>query len=218
MSSVFGKWFKLPSLAERLRSAGVREDVVLAAEATAYGRNTDRALPALAERLSPDELMLKLVEGRHGGPYGLFAVTSARVIFLPAVDGRGLSVDVPLRAVSAVQWRMHRGLGVVEFSSSVDPVSDRGAHPEVVPGQVVVDKILGNQAEAIATRIEQSGAGGGYRSDPAADRDPLEVLAELRGAARRGSDQRRGVSRAQAGAVSRDLIREFERCHLIGEI
>ncbi len=175
MSSAFGKWFKLPSLGERLRDRGVREDVVAAAETTAYGRNTDRALPALGALLSPDEIMLKLVEGRAAGHYGIFAVTSIRVVFLPLAEGRGLVLDVPLAQVSEVSWHMHRGLGVVQFAAE----SLAGVHPEHPVGRVSVDKILGNQAEAIATRIQQAVVRPEHRPLDR-DRDPLEVLAELR--------------------------------------
>ncbi len=175
MTSAFGKWFKMPSLGERLRDRGVREDVVAAAETTAYGRNTDRALPALAALLSPDEIMLKLVEGRTGGQYGIFAVTSTRVLFLPATEGRGFALDVPLADVSEVGWHMHRGLGVVEFGAA----SLADGHPERPVGRVTVDKILGNQAEAIATRIQQALVRPEHRTLDR-DRDPLEVLAELR--------------------------------------
>ena len=152
-----------------------------AAERTAYGRQTDRALPALAGALTPDELMLQLVEGRlRRASTALFAVTSARVVFLPASRRAGpLGLDVPLRAVSAVQLAHAPRARRRRFSSSVDPVSDRGAHPSG-SRSVVVDKILGNQAEAIATRIEQAVGRRRLPSDLAADRDPLEVLAELR--------------------------------------
>ena len=84
MTGSWGKWLRIPSLAERLRAKGVREDVIAAAERTAFGRQTDRALPALNDVLTKSEGVIQLVEGRHHGVYGLLVLTSRRLVFLPA--------------------------------------------------------------------------------------------------------------------------------------
>jgi predicted component of type VI protein secretion system len=165
MTGSWSKWLRIPSLAERLRAQGVREDVIAAAERTAFGRQTDRALPALNDLLTKSEGVIRLVEGRHHGAYGLLVLTSRRLVFLPAESARdGQTFMVDLSDVLTVDWQIHRGLGVVEVSAGSGPF--------------IVDKILGNQAESIATGTRQ--AMSPPPDGPAAHRDPLEQLAELR--------------------------------------
>ena len=165
MTGSWSKWLRIPSLADRLRAQGVREDVIAAATRTAFGRQTDRALPALNEVLTKSEGVIQLVEGRHHGTYGLLVLTSRRLVFLPAESARdGQTVAVDLSDVLTVDWQIHRGLGVVEVTTGSGPF--------------MVDKILGNQAESITTGTRQ--AMSPPPDGPAAHRDPLEQLAELR--------------------------------------
>src|SRR6476661_2530518 len=114
MTGPLSKWFKIPSLAERLRSQGVREDVVQAAERTAFGRQADQGLPAMAALLNDSEGVVALVEGRHNGPTGLLVLTSRRLLFAPKAADRLTSTSVDLSDVVSVSWRKHRGLGVLE--------------------------------------------------------------------------------------------------------
>ncbi len=164
MTGSWGKWLRIPSLAERLRAQGVREDVIQAAERTAFGSQTDRALPALDEVLTESEGVIQLVEGRQHSSYGLLVLTSRRLVFLPAETSRHEVSTVDLSDVLSLDWRIHRGLGVVDVTTG--------------SGRFVVDKILGNQAESITNSTRQ--AMSPPPDGPAAHRDPLEQLAELR--------------------------------------
>jgi hypothetical protein len=164
MGSPLSKWFKIPSLAERLRSAGVREDLVQAAERTAFSRQTDREIPDVADQLSADEAVISIVEGRHARLTGLLVLTSRRLLFAPKGADPSAGTAIELADVLSVNSRMHRGLGVLEVATS--------------HGEVVVDQILGNQADRLATSIGQ--AASPPPDGPAAHRDPIEELAELR--------------------------------------
>ena len=84
MSNPISKWFKLPTLAERLRAQGIRDDVVQAAERTAFGRQSDRGIPAMAALLNDDEGVIQLVEARYAGATGLLVLTTRRLLFAPS--------------------------------------------------------------------------------------------------------------------------------------
>lgn len=164
MSGPLSKWFKVPTLSERLRKQGVREDVVAAADRTAFGRQTDTGLAAMAELLTDTESVIQLVEGRYARAIGLFVLTSRRLLFAPKASDRSTPTSVELAEVVSVDSRMHRGLGVLEVVTT--------------SGTIVVDQILGNQAETLtgSIRLAMSPPPDG----PAAQRDPLDELAELR--------------------------------------
>jgi hypothetical protein len=164
MTGPLSKWLKIPTLAERLRAQGIREDVVQAAERTAFGRQSDRGLPAMATLLTESEGVVALVEGRHAGAIGLLVLTSRRLLFAPKAVDRTTPTSVDLPDVDEVSWRMHRGLGVLELKTG--------------SGSFVVDQILGNQAETLGLSVQQAMAP--PPDGPAAHRDPLEELAQLR--------------------------------------
>lgn len=174
MTSPFAKWFKTPSLGERLRKWGVREDLVLAAEGTAFGRQGDRGLADLAERLTDDERVIRLLEARYGKAIGLLTLTSRRLVFLTLGGLRNSELQIDLGDVIHTAWEQRRGMGTVRIT-----VRD---HEE----PTVFDQILGTQAEWLCTDI-------GAAKDPnrtpappvtpepgAAPTDPLQLLAELR--------------------------------------
>ena len=100
MTGFIAKWMKMPTLAERLRTAGVRDDLVRAAERTAFGRQTDRELPRLAELLTDQEMVVQLVEGRWSKKMGLFALTTRRLLFVPSGDAP-YGADIPLEELQA---------------------------------------------------------------------------------------------------------------------
>jgi len=158
-----GDWFRNPSRAERLRAAGVRDDVVLAAERTAFGQMNDNVLLTLPGALSQDEVVLDLVQCRYARHTGLAVLTTGRVLFVPQ-DSRGQPMAIPLRDVQAVSSAMHRGMGALTLIRSGD--------------EVVMDQILGNQAGTFADALgrAQAGAAAGVSSD----RDPIDELIELR--------------------------------------
>jgi len=171
MSGPLSKWFKMPTLTERLRSQGVREDVVQAAERAAFGRQSDQGLPAMATQLTESEGVVMIVEARHLGPTGLLVLTSRRLLFAPKAADRRTPTTVELPDVINVSWRMHRGLGVLEVQT------DSGAF--------VVDQILGNQAETLGKSMQQGMAP--PPDGPAEHRDPLEELTQLRALHRAGA-------------------------------
>lgn len=164
MSGPLSKWFKVPSLTERLRNQGVREDVVQAAERTAFSRQSDRELPAMAAHLTDNEGVIQLIEGRYAGATGLLVLTTRRLLFAPKATDRATLTSVDLTDVVTVDSRTHRGLGVLEVSTNA--------------GQVVVDQVLGNQADTISAAIHR--AKNPPPDGPAAKRDPIDELTELR--------------------------------------
>lgn len=150
-----------PSTADQLRQLGVRADLVRAVEQTAFGRQTDRDLTALAAVLDDDEVVLRLLEGRAGRVTGLLTLTSRRLVFLP--KGARSVTEVLLTAVSSATSTTRRGMGRLVVTGA--------------GGEFVVDQILGLQAGWMSDDITAAGRG------PVAvpqDRDPLEELAELR--------------------------------------
>lgn len=188
MSGPLSKWFKIPTLAERLRSQGVREDLVQAAERTAFSRQADRELPAVGESLNADEAVVSVVEGRYARMTGLLVLTSRRLFFAPKTADRSFVTAIDLPDVLDVSARMHRGMGVLEVRTNL--------------GVVVVDQILGNQADRLATSISQ--AASPPPDGPAAHRDPIEELAELR-------------ALHQAGAIE-DAEFQIRKNQLFGQI
>jgi hypothetical protein len=171
MTGPLSKWFKLPTLTERLRAANVREDLIQAADRTAFGRQTDREIPALGGLLTEAEGVIALVEGRLGGAIGLLMLTSRRLVFAPKAADRAAVSTVDLDDVMSVRWRMRRGLGVLDVTTR--------------SGDLIVDQILGNQAERLTTSIQQ--AMSPPPDGPSSHRDPLEELAELRALHRAGA-------------------------------
>lgn len=182
MGGPLSRWLKIPTLTERLRAQGVREDLVLAADRTAFGRQTDVGIPAAGNLLADDEAVLALVEGRYAGAMGLLLLTSRRLLFAPAHADRATPTTVPLTQIQAVTARMHRGLGVLDVTAGGAPDLP-GA--DDAPGGIVVDQILGNQAETLASAIELAMAP--PLDGPPGHRDPLEELAELRALHRAGA-------------------------------
>jgi hypothetical protein len=150
-------------LTERLRSSGVREDVIRAAERTAFGRQADRGLYALGGLLTDSEGVIALVEGRCAKAVGLFVLTSRRLLFVPTESSRP-TIVMELAEIRSNTWRKHRGMGVVEV--------------ETGSGTLVVDQILGTQAETLTRSIDQ--AKQPPPDGPAKHLDPLDQLAELR--------------------------------------
>jgi hypothetical protein len=188
MSNPISKWFKLPTMAERLRAQGVRDDVVQAAERTAFGRQSDRGIPAMAALLSDDEGVIKLVEARHDSATGLLVLTTRRLLFAPSALDRKSETVVPLADVLSVADRRHRGMGVLEITTPA--------------GSFVADQILGNQAEVLSLAVQQ--AKNPPPDGPSRRRDPLDELAELR-------------ALHQAGAIG-DAEFQARKQHLFGQI
>lgn len=182
MNGPLGRWLKIPTLPERLRAQGVREDLVLAADRTAFGRQTDAGIPDAGALLGADEAVLALVEGRYAGAMGLLLLTSRRLVFAPAHADRKTPTTVPLSQIQSVTARIHRGLGALDVTAGGAPT---GNEDDKSPGGIVVDQILGNQAESLVATIELAMTP--PPDGPAGHRDPLEELAELRALHRAGA-------------------------------
>ena len=188
MSNPISKWFKMPTLAERLRAQGIRDDVVQAAERTAYGRQSDRGIPAMAALLNDDEGVIQLVEARHDSSTGLLMLTTRRLLFAPSALDRKSETVVELPDVLSVASRKHRGMGVIEVTTRT--------------GNFIADQILGTQAETLTLAVQQ--AKNPPPDGPARRRDPLDELAELR-------------VLHQAGAIG-DAEYQARKRHLFGQI
>jgi hypothetical protein len=163
MTGFIAKWLKMPTLGDRLRAQGVRPDVVRAAERTAFGRQTDKELPRLAELITDQEVLLQLVEGRWNKRMGLFALTSRRLLFVPSGDSP-YGAEIPLPQIESIEPGKARGMGTIDVSTG--------------SAALHIDQILGTQAETFAANTRQAMHPVG--DGPAVYRDPLEELAELR--------------------------------------
>jgi hypothetical protein len=161
VDGALGRWLRPSPLAEQLRAAGVREDLVQAAERTAFGRQSGREVVHLPAILDDDEVVVHLLEGRHRKAIGLLVLTSRRIVFAPKAAYREAALIIDRADVISATGRAHRGLSVLTLST-------RG-------GDVVVDQILGTQGETFAEKVVQAST-----DSPAPVRDPLIELAELR--------------------------------------
>ena len=164
MGGFLSHWLNLPTFSEKLRSQGVREDLVQAAAKAAFARHSERDLPALGGLLTRDEVVQLVLEGRHQGRTGLLVLTTHRLLFAPPAVGQDGPVIVPASEVKTAEARTHRGLGVLDVDCRT--------------GAFVVDQIIGIQAEWMAEALQQACAP--LPDPPVSRRDPLEELSELR--------------------------------------
>ena len=148
-----------PPLAERLRAAGVRADLVQAAERTAFGRQSDLEVVDLPALLHDDEVVLQLLEGRHQKATGLLVLTTGRILFAAQAKHRRPALVIDRVDVLSASGRTHRGLSALTVTTA--------------SGDVVIDRILGSQAETFAATALAAPA----KAPPT---DPLLALGELR--------------------------------------
>src|SRR6187549_1553475 len=94
MDGGFFKRLGRPPLAERLRAAGVREDLIEAADRTAFGRQCDDEVFALPAVLNDDEAVQQLLEGRYRKMIGLLVLTTQRIVFVARSTGPRASLAV----------------------------------------------------------------------------------------------------------------------------
>lgn len=156
-------WFRRPTPAERLAYLRLRPDTARAAAAMASDARSDRDVKRLESLLSDSEVVLRMMDGRYEGDFGLLVLTSERVLFQSRTMFGPARFSIPVSAVRAVAAHTHRLSGTVIVTTDDD--------------QLTVDKILGVQGEWLADDL-RTAMHGGSSSAPA--RDPLEVLAELR--------------------------------------
>jgi len=154
------RWLGRPPLAERLRTAGIREDLIEAADRTAFGRQCEDEVFALPGLLNDDEVVQQLLEGRYRKATGLLVLTTQRIVFAAKASGPSATLVVDRAEVLSAAGRIHRMLGALTLTTAT--------------GDHVIDQILGTQAETFAANTLRP------RAPDAPATDPLVELAELR--------------------------------------
>lgn len=172
-----------PPLADRLRAAGVREDLVEAARLTVFGRQGDDEVASLPALLTADEVVLQLLEGRCRRTTGLLVLTTRRILFTTRARYRQDPLVLDRSDVLSASGHTHGGLSALTMTTA--------------SGDVVVDRILGTQAETFATNVLQTPT----ERPPT---DPLVELAELRVLHRAGA-----IADAEFQARKRRLVDEI---------
>ena len=153
------RWFQ-PNVRNRLARYDLRADVLDAAAAMASDQRSDVYVARLQSSLTETETVLRMMDGRYAGTMGLLVLTSERLLFRSRRDS-GSAFSIPLREVIAIEASTHKLVGTVLLTTS--------------DGRFTVDQILGTQGEMLADDARQAISG-----EPRSNRDPLEVLAELR--------------------------------------
>ena len=155
------RWFKPPTVYERLARYDLRPDVVKAASVMASDRRSDVHVARLASSLSDSETVLRMMDGRYAREMGLLVLTSQRILFRSRRSTGQTAFSVPLGEVLAVEGSTRRVSGTVRITT--------------LDGTFVIDQILGTQGEMLADEARNA-----MRGEVRPERDPLEVLAELR--------------------------------------
>jgi Short C-terminal domain len=157
--SWFLQWLR-PSVRQRLAPYDLRPDVLDAAAAMASDQRSDVYVARLQSSLTHSETVLRMMDARYAGAMGLLVLTSERILF----RGRRRtepSFSIPLREVLAIEAATRRMSGTVRVTTT--------------DGSLTVDQILGTQGEMLADDAREA-----IRGEPRSQRDPLEILAELR--------------------------------------
>ncbi|GAA3597334.1 hypothetical protein GCM10022223_10630 [Kineosporia mesophila] len=161
----FFTWLRRAPVGEQLRAAQGREDLADAADQAAFGRPVDGELAVLAALLEPDEVVQQLLEGCRGKVAGLMALTTRRILFTAEGAGPRSALIIDRAGVVAARGQTHRGLSSLTLTTG--------------SGDLVVDQILGTQAETFAENTMRTPT-----EAPAVD--PLAALADLRARHRAG--------------------------------
>ncbi len=155
MTSGLGRFFKIPTPAERLAGLKVRSDVAAAAVKMAASRRSDLTAQMIGDALPESEFAVTMIEGRREKARGVLLLTTRRVLFV-AYDRTGFAAEVALAGL--------RPAAIVA----------RGMHLSV--GPIAIDQTLGRSAdifaEALIRQLEPASAAG--------VKNPMEVLAEIR--------------------------------------
>jgi hypothetical protein len=138
----------------------LRPDVLEAAAAMASDQRSDVYVARLQSSLSESERVLRMMDGRYAGEMGLLVLTSERILFRSRRSPEP-AFSMPLQDVFAIEAYTRKVSGTVRVTTA--------------DGTITVDQILGTQGEMLADEAREAIRG---QSQP--DRDPLEVLAELR--------------------------------------
>jgi hypothetical protein len=149
-----------PSVRERLAPYDLRPDVLAAAAAMASDQRSDVYVAKLESSLKDSEIVLRMMDARYTGEMGLLVLTSERILFRSRRTGP-TAFSVPLVDVLAIEGSTRRVSGTVRVTTS--------------EGTLTVDQILGTQGEMLADDAREA-----IRGEARPERDPLQVLAELR--------------------------------------
>jgi hypothetical protein len=153
------RWFR-PNVRDRLAPYNLRPDVLAAASAMASDQRSDVYVAQLQSSLTDSETVLRMMDGRHARELGLLVLTSERVLFRPRSRGT-TAFSVLLHDIVAIEAYTRKLSGTVRLTTRA--------------GSLIIDQILGTQGEMLANEAQEAIRGG---SRP--ERDPLDVLAELR--------------------------------------
>ena len=154
-------WFRRLTAAQRLAPFELRADVVAAAQAMVSDRRSDPQIVRLRSSLTETETVVRMMDGRHCGARGLLVLTNERVFFRPRQSDGPVAFSVRLSDADNIEGSTHKVVGSVRITSA--------------DGHYVVDKILGTQGEILAAEARDARLWSAARQ-----RDPLEVLVELR--------------------------------------
>ena len=155
------RWFRPPSVSERLARYNLRSDVLEAAAAMASDQRSDVHVARLEFSLTDSETVLRMMDGRYAREMGLLVLTNERILFRSRRSTGPTAFSVPLGEVLAIEGSTRRISGTVRVTTS--------------SGTLTVDQILGTQGEMLAEEAREAIRGGARP-----ERDPLHVLAELR--------------------------------------
>jgi hypothetical protein len=155
------RWLRPPSVRERLAPYKLRADVLEAAAVMASDQRSDVHVARLESSLTDSETVLRMMDGRYAGEMGLLVLTSERILFRSRRSNGPTAFSVLLREIVAIEAYTRRVSGTVRVTTS--------------DGSLTVDQILGTQGEMLADDAQEA-----IRGEARPDRDPLEVLAELR--------------------------------------
>ncbi len=153
MTSPLAKWFKITTMTQRLRKSGIRDDVVDAAETTAFGRHSDRVLPCLARSLDPMETVQRMLEGRWHKSVGIVVLTDHRLVLFPLDPSPENLIVVDRQDLISASGELRRGQGVLKISYRTQGDTMSAEH------SITIGQILGNQAQTMAQAIVDMLAG-----------------------------------------------------------
>jgi hypothetical protein len=155
------RWFRPPSVSERLAPYNLRSDVLEAAAAMASDQRSDVHVARLEFSLTDSETVLRMMDGRYAREMGLLVLTSERILFRSRRSAGPAAFSVPLGDVLVIEGSTRKVSGTVSVITS--------------EGTLIVDQILGRQGEMLAEEAREA-----IRGETRPKRDPLQVLAELR--------------------------------------
>jgi hypothetical protein len=154
------RWLRPVSVRERLAPYNLRPDVLAAAAAMASDQRSDVYVARLQSSLTDSETVLRMMDARYDREMGLLVLTSERILFRSRRSSEP-AFSVPLPDVVAIEAATRRVSGTVRVTTA--------------QGSLTVDQILGTQGEMLADEAREA-----VRGEAQPQRDPLDVLAELR--------------------------------------